>query len=224
MSSIAKKSLVYLFLILIISCQQEIDVNEGSDPNTNNNNSETTNYYKRVGMYNGSFDDLLDNTSCFSVQLPVSLKANGIALNIINTTDYQLVENIFNQFPFDVDVIEFNFPITIINYDFTQSTITSQEQLNNLANSCGDLISSDLNAITCVDLVYPIAISLFNISNDQTSNVIIKNDQELFVFTNTLSDQQVYSVQYPINAIVNNNISIEVINDSQFKSIISNCN
>lgn len=223
MSFIARKFVAFLILLLLVGCQKEIDVNEGSNPNTNNSNSETTNYYKRVGMYDGSFDDLIDKSSCFSIKLPVSLKANGIPLNIINVTDYKLVEIIFNQSPLDIDAIDFNFPITTFNYDYSQSTITNQEQLNDLISNCSQLITSNLSPIICVDLVYPIKISLFNISNDQTSMITINNDQELFGFTANLSNNEVYSIQYPINALVNNTVTIEVINDIQFKSIINDC-
>ncbi|MDV7186608.1 hypothetical protein R3X25_04885 [Lutibacter sp. TH_r2] len=223
MSLIAKKYVSYLILLLVIGCQQEIDINEGTNPNTNSNNSETTNYYKRVGMYDGSFDDLIDNASCFSVELPVSLKANGIALTIEEINDYQLVETIFNQSSIDDDTIGFNFPITIFNYDYTQSTITNQEKLDDLTTNCGQLITSNLSAITCVDLVYPIKISLFNIGNDQASIITIINDQELYGFTSSLSNNEVYSINYPINVLVNNTDSIEIIDDSEFKSIINDC-
>lgn len=223
MSLIAKKYVSYLILLLVIGCQQEIDINEGTNPNTNSNNSETTNYYKRVGMYDGSFDDLIDNASCFSVELPVSLKANGIALTIEEINDYQLVETIFNQSSIDDDTIGFNFPITIFNYDYTQSTITNQEKLDDLTTNCGQLITSNLSTITCVDLVYPIKISLFNIGNDQASIITIINDQELYGFTSSLSNNEVYSINYPINVLVNNTDSIEIIDDSEFKSIINDC-
>ena len=48
---------MFLLLLLISGCIKEIDLTEGENPNTNNSNAEATNHYKRIGMYDGSYDD-----------------------------------------------------------------------------------------------------------------------------------------------------------------------
>ncbi len=221
--SLKKTALLFLFLIAIHGCIEEIDVTEGENPNTNTSNSETTNYYKRIGMYDGSFDDLIDNNACSSVKLPVSLLANNIPLTITNTADYQLVSNIFNQSPIDVDTIVFNFPITILNQDYSQTSITSQEQLDNLSAVCDQSINNNLSAITCVDIVYPIKISLYNTTTEQTTIISVVKDQDLFNFMANLSISEVYSIQYPINTITIGNVNSTVNSDSQLKSLINDC-
>ncbi|HCE54795.1 MAG TPA: hypothetical protein DER05_07230 [Lutibacter sp.] len=198
---------------------KEIDLTEGENPNTNNANSETSNYYKRIGMYDGSFDDLIDNISCSSVKLPVSLLANNIPLTITKIADYQLVSNIFNLSPIDTDTVVFNFPITILNQDYSQTSVTSQSQFNNLSALCNQAIG----AITCVDIVYPIKISLYNTTTEQTTIISIVNDQNLFDFMANLSVKEVYSVQYPINVKIIGNVNILVSGDIQLKSIINDC-
>lgn len=215
------KKIVFLILlpIAILGCMKEIDLTEGENPNSNNANSETTNYYKRIGMYDGSFDDLIDNISCSSVKLPVSLLANNIPLTITKIADYQLVSNIFNLSPIDTDTIVFNFPITIINQDYSQTLVTSQSQFNNLSALCNQAIG----AITCVDIVYPIKISLYNTTTEQTTIISIVNDRNLFDFMANLSAKEVYSVQYPINVKIIGNVNISVSGDIQLKSIINDC-
>ncbi|MDO9594584.1 MAG: hypothetical protein Q7J19_06295 [Lutibacter sp.] len=215
------KKIVFLILlpIAIFGCMKEIDLTEGENPNSNNANSETTNYYKRVGMYDGSFDDLIDNISCSSVKLPVSLLANNIPLTITKIADYQLVSNIFNLSPIDTDTVVFNFPITIINQDYSQTSVTSQSQFNNLSALCNQAIG----AITCVDIVYPIKISLYNTTTEQTTIISIVNDRNLFDFMANLSVKEVYSVQYPINVKIIGNANISVSGDIQLKSIINDC-
>jgi hypothetical protein len=217
--SLKKIAFLFLLPIAILGCMKEIDLTEGENPNTNNANSETTNYYKRIGMYDGSFDDLIDNISCSSVKLPVSLLANNIPLTITSAADYQLVLNIFNLSPIDTDTIVFNFPITIINQDYSQTSVTSQEQLNNLAAVCNQAIG----AITCVDIGYPIKISLYNTTTEQTTIISIVNDRDLFNFMANLSINEIYSVQYPINVTTVGNVNISVSGDSQLKSIINDC-
>lgn len=217
--SLKKISFLFLLPIAIFGCMKEIDLTEGENPNTNNANSETSNYYKRIGMYDGSFDDLIDNISCSSVKLPVSLLANNIPLTITSTADYQLVLNIFNLSPIDTDTVVFNFPITILNQDYSQTSVTSQGQFNNLSALCNQAIG----AITCVDIVYPIKISLYNTTTEQTTIISIVNDQNLFDFMANLSVKEVYSVQYPINVKIIGNVNISVSGDIQLKSIINDC-
>jgi len=221
--SVKKIVFIFLLLILVLGCIKEIDLTEGENPNTNNSNSEATNHYKRIGMHDGSFDDFIDKNSCSSVKLPVSLLANNIPLTITNTADYQLVLTIFNLSPFDVDIVVFNFPITILNPDYSQTSITSQEQLDNLSTVCDQAINNNLSAITCVNIVYPIKISLYNTTTEQTTIISVVKDQDLFNFMANLSVNEVYSVQYPINAVTTGNVNITVSGDSQLKSIISDC-
>ncbi len=217
--SLKKIAFLFLLPIAIFGCMKEIDLTEGENPNTNNANSETTNYYKRIGMYDGSFDDLIDNISCSSVKLPVSLLANNIPLTITKIADYQLVSNIFNLSPIDTDTVVFNFPITILNQDYSQTSVTSQSQFNNLSALCNQAIG----AITCVDIVYPIKISLYNTTTEQTTIISIVNDRNLFDFMANLSVKEVYSIQYPINVKIIGNVNISVSGDIQLKSIINDC-
>lgn len=217
--SLKKISFLFLLPIAIFGCMKEIDLTEGENPNTNNANSETSNYYKRIGMYDGSFDDLIDNISCSSVKLPVSLLANNIPLTITKIADYQLVSNIFNLSPIDTDTVVFNFPITILNQDYSQTSVTSQSQFNNLSALCNQAIG----AITCVDIVYPIKISLYNTTTEQTTIISIVNDRNLFDFMASLEVNEVYSVQYPINVKIIGNVNISVSGDIQLKSIINDC-
>jgi hypothetical protein len=221
--SVKKIVSIVLLPILIIGCIKEIDLTEGENPDTNNRNSETTSHYKRIGFYDGSFDDLIDNNACSSVKLPVSLLANNIPLTITNASDYQLVLNIFNQSPFDADIVVFNFPITILNQDYSQTPITSQAQFDNLSVACDLAINNNLSAITCVDIVYPIKISLYNTATEQTTIISVVKDQDLYNFMENLSVNELYSVQYPINAITTGNVNIIVSGDNQLKSIINDC-
>lgn len=222
-SSLRKIASLTLLLFSILGCIKEIDLTEGENPNTNNSNSEATNHYKRIGMYDGSFDDFMDNIACSSVKLPVSLLANNIPLTITNTADYQLILNIFNLSPIDIDTVVFNFPITILNQDYSQTSIASQAQFDNLSAACDQAITNNLSAITCVDIVYPIKISLYNTATEQTTIITVVKDRDLFNFMTNLSVNELYSVQYPINAVITGNVNITVTDDNQLKSIINDC-
>ncbi|MDP2087896.1 MAG: hypothetical protein Q8J84_00670 [Flavobacteriaceae bacterium] len=224
MKYIAKKITYYFPIVLLVfSCQGEIDINEGENPNTNNYNSEITNHYSRIGMHDGSFDDIIDNNSCSSIVLPVSLLANGIPLNINSTSDYQLVINIFNQSQIDEDRVVLKFPFTIINKDYSKTVIVNQQQLENIRNTCNESIINNLSPISCVDIIYPIKISLFNKSIDQSTIVKINNDYELFNFMTNLSVNEVYSIQYPIIVTPIKQGNLTINSDDELKTIINSC-
>ncbi|MBT8317720.1 MAG: hypothetical protein HKP59_08830 [Lutibacter sp.] len=224
MKFFVKKIVAIVFLLfLTIGCLEEIDIDEGENPNTNNSNSETTNHYKRIGMHDGSFDDIIDNNSCNSVVLPVSLLANNTPLTLSSSSDYQLVIDIFNLTPINTDTIVFNFPITIMNQDYSQISITNASQLDDLSTICDVAINTNLSAINCVDIIYPINISLFNTNTNQTTIISIDKDQDLFNFMANLSINEAYSVQYPIKTTITGNVNLTVSSDSELKSIINDC-
>ena len=49
----------------LTSCQSEVDDVQGDNPNTNTANSTTTTNLKRVSMYDGSLDILLNNNQLY---------------------------------------------------------------------------------------------------------------------------------------------------------------
>jgi hypothetical protein len=222
-----------LYLMLVgclffgfFSCQDEIDFTEGTDPNQNTNTatSENTSSYRRIGMFDGSSDDVIDNNSCSSVILPVSLTANGIPLTLTSPTDFSLVEDIFNQSTTDEDVIAFDFPIQIQNFDYSIQQISSATELQSLIFECDQLILNDENPIICVDFNYPISFSLFNTNLGLFDIFSINSDQELFVFIENLLPDDLFSAQFPLNVLVDGQQTISVNSDGELEGIIDTCN
>ncbi len=219
---------LFALAFMFLSCQEEIDITQGTDPNagdnTNNYNSKTTSYFKRISMLDGAFDDILDQTSCSSVVLPVSITANGIPLFISSATDYALIETIFNQSNTDQDVVVFNFPIQIINYDYTTQTIANQLELNNLIQACNQLTANNEQPITCVALIYGIKISVFNTNLNQSTIITVASNQDLYNFINNLSPDEVYAIKYPIEVSITGLPTNTVVNsDNELENNILNC-
>ncbi len=225
---VVEKLAVLLLAILFTSCQEEINITEGTDPNaennTNNYNSKTTKYYKRMSMHDGSFDDILDTNTCSSVILPASITANGIPLVISSTSDYSLIDAIFNQSSTDEDIVVFNFPIQIMNYDYTTQTIANQLELEHLINTCNQLIVNDEQPITCIDFIYNINFSVFNTNLNQSTIISAASKYDVFNFIKNLSSDEVYSAKYPIEASVLGVATNTIINsDSELENSILSC-
>lgn len=215
--------IIIAFLISNISCQDEIDITEGTDPNTNNTESTTTTYLKRVSMFDGSYDDIMDKNVCSAVMLPINITANGVPLTINDSSDYQAIETIFNQSDTDEDTIEFNYPITIINYDYSEIQINNVADLIAVINDCSQLILANQSPVNCTTLTYPFNISVFSSVLDQLGVVPITSKQTLYTFLENLNDSEFYTVQYPITANVSGSESIVVNSDDLLENIIDNC-
>ena len=101
----------------------------------------------------------------------------GIQITIDSLEDLELIEEIFDEFDDDEDVLEILFPITITLADFTEVVIESKEALRELAADCRE--GGDDDDIECIDFVYPITLFTFDIDGQQAGSVTINSDMEL---------------------------------------------
>ena len=143
--------LVLSVIFTLTSCRTEDDL--AIDPpadETIEANSTIANLMSRTASNDGSYDNIIDNASCLSVQLPATVTVNGIELLINDDDGYQDIEDIIDLFDDDVDSIVISYPITVILVDFSTVVINSDSELAALAVNCvGDNENDD--DIECID-------------------------------------------------------------------------
>ena len=106
------------------SCRSESDILiEDTDNQTIKPTSKTANLMLKVSMNDGSIDNIIDNSTCFTVKLPVTVIANGSEEIINSVEDFQIIEDIFAEFNNDTDELEIIFPITVIFNDYTETSV-----------------------------------------------------------------------------------------------------
>lgn len=215
--------LVLTTLFAFTSCQDETDVENGQNPNTNTANSETANNLERSAMYDGSFDDFLDDTSCSSIVLPVVATINGTEVSLLTKTDYELVLNILGEINDDDDLITFQFPLTIKTSSYTEVTVTSQAEYEALMDACDDLENEGEDAISCIDIDFPITILTYSANLEQTGSVVIQSEEELYAYMDDFGDDEFFAIDYPITATVNGETTITLNSDADLKGRISEC-
>ena len=178
-------------LLTLTSCQDEIDNETGENPNTNTNaaNSQTANNLERSSMYDGSFDDFLDGVSCSSILLPVTATVNNTEITIISQADYQQVLNILGEFNTDDDTVVLQFPFTIALSNYTEVVVTNQAEYDAIIDACEEAEATAQNALTCVDINFPITILTYNLNLDQTGSVVIESEEQLFNYINNCNRQ-----------------------------------
>ncbi|MDD7884821.1 hypothetical protein [Flavivirga sp. 57AJ16] len=220
------KLLTATFLLSILtftSCQDEIDNENGENPNTNAANSETANNLERSSMYDGSFDDFLDGMSCSSILFPVTATINGTQITLINEANYDLVLNILGELNNDDDEIVFQFPLSVKLSNYTEVQVANQTEYDALINACEQAENNAQDAINCLEIDFPITILTYNLNIEQTGSVVIESEQQLYTYMSNFGEDEKFAVNYPITATLNGETVIEITSDLDLKSQISDC-
>lgn len=183
------------------SCRTEDDL--AIDPpvdETIEANSTVANLMSRTAANDGSNDNIIDNASCLSVQLPVTVIVNGIELTINDEDGYQDIEDIIDLFDDDVDSVVISYPITVLLTDFSTVVVNSDSELAALAVDCpGE--NEDDDDIECIDFQYPITASVFDENNDLISSITINNDNDMYDFIDDLDEYAAVTISFPLTVV-----------------------
>lgn len=201
-------SLMLIALLLLGSCQEEEEIHsEPPQEETIVPGSELANLLSDVSGRDGSSDDLIDQTSCSSIQFPFTVVVQGIEITVDSEEDLVLLIELLESLPGEIP--EIMFPITIILSDYSTSVIENMEQLQEFVDSCEVDETTD-----CVNFVYPISFSIFNTDFEVIDTVVIENDEDLYLFLQSLEDGAngvvLASLNFPVTLIYANGESIEV--------------
>lgn len=208
-----------VFLQLVFSCQKDEYEVVQDDTNTNlSKNSALVSLLKRVSQYPTSQDNVLDATSCFAIQLPVTVTINGNQITVASTTDYQTVQDAINAYSTDDDIVHFNFPITIIFPNFSTQIITNLSELNTITSDCG--IDDGFNEINCISIEFPISINVYNATNQLAETIVISSNIQCFNFLDLLEDNEYLAIQYPISCINSNGSSVVITSNVELENFI----
>jgi len=224
MKTILKKPFILLLIIgfAFTSCQKEdeefIDL---ENEETVTANSVLTNLLIRSAQNFGIIDDLIDGNSCATIKFPFTVIANGQKVTLQNEDDFEIIEDIFDQFPNDQDTLEIVFPITLILEDYSEVVVNSQQELDALVANCES--SGGSNSIGCVQFVYPITFFVYNEDQQQTGTVVVNSDLELYLFLSGLDDDDFISLQFPVSVILNDGSTVEVSSNAELQQLIEGC-
>ncbi|MBT8273269.1 MAG: hypothetical protein KJO77_05645 [Bacteroidia bacterium] len=209
-------------LFFMTSCQNEVLEETTNSEETFVPNSTVANLVRATAANDGSQDDLMDGADCISINLPVTIIANGITVTIETLEDLALLEEIFDEFQNDDDILEFLFPITIILNDYNDVFIENADQLQDFIDEC---VNQDDDVIECVDFVYPISFSVFNSDFQIIDTVVIDSDEELYNFLDELEDSQngaiIASLNFPVSLVYADGNVVEVHSNQELANAIN---
>lgn len=223
-SNIMKTKMRLLFLIpffallLFTSCQDEVlEITEPNETETLVAESTLTSLISATSIMDGSADNIIDNASCLSVELPVTVFVRGLEITIDSREDFKVIEAIFKEFDDDDDSLDIVFPITIILANHDEVVIQNREALAELVKECRGENEED-DDIECIDFQYPISFSVYNADFQVIDVITIENDRQLYRFIKRVRNAEVFaSLNFPVTMeladgtelIVNNNVELQ---------------
>lgn len=210
-----------LFLaITVIACQEEFEEvgGDGNEQETITTNSTTADLIIKTASNDGSFDNIVDGASCVAIEFPYTVEVGGIQITIDSREDLHLIEEIFDEFDDDEDILNIIFPITITLGDFSEVVIENKEALRELAAEC--LEGGDDDDIECIDFVYPITLFTFDINEQETGSVTVNSDRELRLFFKERDNEELVSIDFPVTLKKADGTEIVVNNNAELANAI----
>ncbi|WP_411895942.1 hypothetical protein [Winogradskyella sp. A2] len=214
--------LTFFALLTFTACQnEETQVINPTEQETIVPSSALAGLMSNTTANYGAYDDVLDGSSCFSIDLPVTIVISDITITIETEEDLEELEDLFEEFEGNEDILDFIFPITIIFNDYTEIVIENEEQLEAFITDCDD--DEDDDVIECIDFVYPISFSVFNADFDIIDTVTIESDEALYHFLEELEEDDnalIVSLNYPVTLEYANGETIEVNSNEELAEAI----
>ena len=211
------KKIYYILLLIVVSCyddDNELIISE----NVSHNTSELTTMVKSMSLHNASFDNVVDNTSCFSLDFPYQLNVNSELKNISSVNDLSEVS--------EEDDVEIVFPININFYNYELHEAINQTDFNLVKNVCAE--DFNITSHACLDFQYPIEIKEFNDLTESFETFQLNNDKEVYLHFDNLHDNDVYEIEYPIFLIGSNSDPLRIDSNVDFmdvfNSTLQSCN
>lgn len=208
-----KTTLLFLSVLLFLSsCRtEEIQIINPPIENALVANSTVAKLMKNAVLKDGSHDNIIDKASCITVKLPVTVTVNSKEITINDEDGYEEIEAIFDLFDNDVDSIVISYPIEVILSDYTEKTVNSDEELQDLAKDCkGDNEGDD--DIECLDFSYPLTAAVYNSKLELILTITIKDDKEMYKLIEDLGDYSAVTIEFPIKVILNGETYVYINN------------
>ncbi|MBF6641121.1 hypothetical protein IVB69_06490 [Flavobacterium sp. J49] len=215
----AIKYIIFGFIFFSLgSCQKEEETIIQDNTQSFVANAPIAGLLSRTSQNPTSLDNVLDNSSCFSVQLPVTVIVNGQQITVNDQADYQIVQAAIDEFSDDDDLVNFVYPITIIYQNFQTQVLQDADDLDDVIDDCGE--DDGFDEIDCITLVYPITINIYDSNNQLANTVTINSNSNLFNFLANLGSNTYVAINYPISAVNSNGQTVVINSNSELENFI----
>ena len=164
-----------------------------------------------VSSHDGSFDDVVDRSSCFSIQFPYSVYQGDDLIEINSENDLSLLNENATIIPV--------FPITITLATYDELEVPTETAFNNFIALCADGTMFN-DRIVCIDFSYPIAFSMFHPTDSSFETIVLNHDRDVFIEIENFEGTEIVNLQYPISLIYLDGTSASINNNTELKEVI----
>lgn len=214
------KNFIWFVIILLsfstYSCQEEEETVVQNTADSFTKSEAISSLIKRVSQNETSCDNVLDNTSLFSIKLPVTVTVDGHNEVVTSAADYVEIQSIKDEHNYDNDIVYFAFPITIVYPDFSVAVINNQNEFNAVSSGSDD----DFHEINCIDFQYPFNINIYNTENEVANTISITTNSQLYNFVEELLDAEIVGIVYPITLKKPNGQTYTITSNSELEDSI----
>ncbi len=205
------KKLFYIAITLMLAGCYEEDNELIQSRDSSHRTSEMSRMLKSISAHESGFDDIIDNSSCFSVDFPYQVYINSDLRTISDKNDLSEIN--------PQDNIELVYPVntTFFNYDFHQAI--NQTDFNLIKNTCSedfDIISNE-----CLEIEFPITFKEFNDLTESFETLSFDNNRDLFFYIENLHDNDVYELDYPILVTDDDSNTHSISSNEEFLELFS---
>ena len=199
---------------MTVACQQEtLRVTQDQQEDSFLKDANLVGLIQGVTAHDGSHDNAIDGSSCFSINFPFSCIVDGEEQYYEQASD--LVDLYLAN---DIDPV---FPITVTYADYTETQINNAIDFDELITRCasGALYN---RTIRCVDFIYPIEVAVFNPNTSDFETRVFDHDRATFNGIVDLLDQaMIAQIQYPVQVTIFEGETLQIDSDEDLKSIIN---
>jgi hypothetical protein len=185
------KRLLYIFIFaLLVSCYEE-DTETILSEDISHRTSEMSLVLKSMAAHHAAFDDAVDQSSCFSIEIPYQIYLNS-ELTTISVYDDLLELS-------DEDSIELIYPVNTVFYNYEEHQATNQTGFNLIKSTCDENYNIIPNP--CLDFQFPVTFKEYNDLTESFDTFHFNSNRDIFFYLDTLHDNDVYEIEYPVYLI-----------------------
>jgi hypothetical protein len=207
-----KKYLILSLVFIALACQkEELTVVQDQEETSFLADRQLVGLIQSVSSHDGSFDDLVDQSTCFSINFPYEILLNGEIIEITSINDLLVIN------PFD-DVVPV-FPISITTADYIEIDLANQKSFVNYAFSCANGLMYD-DRITCLDFNYPISLSIYDQEESTFETIIYNHDKETFEGMDLFEEGTKATINFPVIVKMVDGTTVNIQSTQELKSRI----
>lgn len=202
-----KKILILMLLVTLFSCQKE-EFRQTQEENTETSllgDLQLKELVSAVTSHDGSFDDVIDRSPCFSLVFPYQVIQGGNTIDINSEEDLILLNDNAEITPV--------FPLELSMATHEILPINDAITFNNYISLCADgTLYNDI--INCIDIDYPLELSLYHPTDNNFEILTFLHDRDVFESIDSFEGIEIVNIVYPISVLYMDG-SIQSINDNE---------